>query len=175
MKTKNKVLVSGTIDPEVFESLTRYCQAHPNRSRSQVMSLALSQFFSPEQQDQRQRVVAQNLDRLYWHVHNHSKRMSQELRVIREMLALFVRTFYNHMPDVPEEHREAAAADGQLRFAHFLEILAEHAGSGPSALELMPEPAVAAPEKGTDADELLPESSELETGGKKEESDDHGK
>ncbi len=175
MKTKNKVLVSGTIDPEVFESLTRYCQAHPNRSRSQVMSLALSQFFSPEQQDQRQQVVAQNLDRLHWHVHNHSKRTSQELRVIREMLALFVRTFYNHTPGMPEEHREAAAADGQLRFARFLEILAEHAGSGPSALELMPEPAVAAPEDTTDADERLSEFGELQTGEMKEESDGNGK
>jgi hypothetical protein len=169
MRPKNKILVSGTIDPEVFQALCRYCQVNPSQSRSAIMSLALRQFLSPEHQEERQRVVAENLDRLYWHAQNHAKRMNQELRVIREMLALFVRTFYNHTPGVPEDRRDAAAADGQARFVRFLEILAEHAGDGPSALELMPELTVVEQREGLPHDESLFDFDQSEAAGKPEE------
>lgn len=144
MPTKpSKVMLSGTVDPDVFDALVHYCAAHPRQSRSQVVTRALRQLLLPEYQEERERVLAENLDRMYWHQHNQADRVNRDLRTLTEMLALLVRTFYNHTPAVPDGMRAAAAADGEARFARFLEVLAEHVGPGRSALERMPEPAVA--------------------------------
>ncbi|HMO83612.1 MAG TPA: hypothetical protein PKC18_01695 [Lacipirellulaceae bacterium] len=140
--TKHKVLVSGSIDPDVFEALERHCRAHPSRSRSAVITQALRQLLSPDHQEERERVLTANLDRLYWHQHNQAGHERQELRTIKEMIALLVRTFYNHTPEIPESHRQAAAASGEKRFNQFLDVLVAQIAPGQSALERMPEPAV---------------------------------
>jgi hypothetical protein len=159
----SKVMLSGTIDPDVFESLARYCAAHPQQSRSQVLTRALRQLLLPDFQEERERVLAENLDRLYWHQHNHAERVDRDLRVLTEMVALGIRTFYNHTPAMPEGMRAAAAADGEARFARFLEVVAEHVGPGRSALERMPEPAVATGAvAGPDEDALLTDEPEEE-------------
>ena len=98
-------MLSGTWDPDVFEALARYCAAHPRQSRSAVLTWALRQLLLPEYQEERERVLAENLDRMYWHAHNHAERVNRDLRVLTEMLALGVRTFYNHTPAVPEGMR----------------------------------------------------------------------
>ena len=141
---KHKVLVSGSIDPEVFEALEKHCRAHPSRSRSAVITQALRQLLSPDFQEERERVLSANLDRLYWHQHNQAGYTKQELRTIKEMIALLIRTFYNHTPEIPEGQRQAAAANGEKRFNQFLEVLATQIAPGQSALERMPEPAVVA-------------------------------
>ena len=139
---KNKVLVSGSIDPDVFEALQTHCRANPRQSRSRVISDALRRRLFPEHQEERERVLTANLDRLYWHQHNHADRVARDLRTVQEMLALFVRTFYIHIPEPPADAREAAAVRGEQRLNRFLQRLAEQVGPGKSALERMPEPAV---------------------------------
>jgi len=150
---KHKVLVSGSIDPDVFEALERHCRAHPSRSRSAVITQALRQLLSPDYQEERERVISENLDRLYWHQHNQALHARQELRTLKEMLALLVRTFYNHTPEIPEGQRQAAAASGEKRFNQFLDALAAQVGPGPSALERMPKPAIVRPEDVPDDDD----------------------
>lgn len=150
---KHKILVSGSIDPDVFDALEQHCRAHPSRSRSAVITQALRQLLSPEYQEERERVLTANLDRLYWHQHNQAGHTKHELRTIKEMVALLVRTFYNHTPEVPEGQRQAAAANGEKRFNQFIEALAAQVGPGPSLLERMPEPATVRPEDVPDPEE----------------------
>lgn len=145
-KDQGKVRLTGTIDPDVSEALEAFCRSHPKASRSAVMAQALRQYLFPDHREERERVLTENLDRLYWRHHNQSERTDRELRTIREMLALFVRTFYNHIPEVPASERKAAAIKGEQRFGRFQEVLAEHLGPGKSALELMPEEAIVRPE-----------------------------
>jgi len=145
-RKNNKVVISGSIDADVVEALTKHCEANPRLSRSAVMTQALRQLLFPEHQEERERVLTENLDRLWWHQHNQADRVNRELRTIEEMLALFVRTFYNHTPQVPDNHRDAAATSGEKRFSQFLEALAANLGPGKSVLERMPEPAVVPPD-----------------------------
>ena len=152
----HKVLVSGSIDPDVFELLQAHCRAHPRLSRSAVMSRALRQLLSPEHQEERERVLTDNLDRLYWRLHNHADRVDGDLRLVKEMLTLFVRTFYNHVPELPPEVREAAAMQGERRLRRFMEVLAENVGTGKSRLERMPEEAP--PEDVTPHDTITPDA-----------------
>ena len=137
---ERKVMVSGSLDPEVFAALEKHCRANPHVSRSQVMNRAVRQFLLPDYQEARQRVVAETLDRLVWQQHNQAKGMAQEQRKLYELVMLLARTFYYHIPEVPAGERPAAVASGDKRFHRFLAVLAENAGDGPSPLQLMPQP-----------------------------------
>lgn len=139
----SKVLLSGSIDPDVYAALQAHCQRHPQVSRSAVVSRALRQYLLPDYQEERERVLAANLDRLWWHQHNLADRLDRDLVTIREMLAMLVRTFYIHTPEVPESQREGAILSGEQRFNRFLVVVAEHLGPGKSALQRMPESAIA--------------------------------
>jgi len=103
-------------------------------------------------------VLTANLDKLYWHQHNQGSYVREELRTLREMVALLTRTFYNHMPEIPESQRQAAAISGEKRFNQFLEVLVMQIGPGQSALERMPEPAMVTaddvPDPNDDADDV---------------------
>lgn len=136
----NKVLLSGSIDPDVYAALQSHCSRHPQGSRSAVVSRALRQYLLPDYQEERERVLAANLDRLWWHQHHLADRLDRELRLVREMLALLVRTYYIHTPEVPEVDRQAAVLSGEKRFNRFLAKVAEQAGPGKSALEQTPQP-----------------------------------
>lgn len=152
-KDPNKVRLTGSIEPDVADALEAFCRNHPKLSRSAVMAQALRRFLFPDYQEERERVLTENLDRLYWRQSRHAERVDRELRVIREMLALFVRTFYNHTPEVPPSERSAAAIKGEQRFSRFQKVLAEHLGPGKSALEQMPEEAVVTAEDAVAPDE----------------------
>ena len=149
-KQQNTVRLTGTIEADVHKALENHCRSHPETSRSAVMARALRRFLFPEHGEERERVLTENFDRLYWHQHNHADRMDRELRVIREMLAMFVRTFYNHTVDIPPGDRRAAKLSGEARFDRFLQALAENTGPGKSALERMPEPDVVRAEDAPD-------------------------
>lgn len=136
---ENKVLLSGSIDPDVYAALQEHCRRYPQSSRSAVVSRALRQFLLPDYQEEQHRVLAANLDRLLWYQHNLADRLERELRLVREMLALLVRTYYIHTPEVPEPERQGAVVSGEKRFNRFLAKVAEQIGPGKSALERMPQ------------------------------------
>lgn len=138
----SKVLLSGSIDPDVYEALQAHCRRRPQTSRSAVVSRALRQYLLPDYQEERERVLAANLDRLWWHQHNLADRLDRDLATVREMLAMLVRTFYIHIPEVPEPQREGAILSGEQRFNRFLAVVAEHLGPGKSSLQRMPEPEI---------------------------------
>lgn len=152
-KQQNTVRLTGTIEEDVHEALEAHCRSHPEVSRSSVMARALRRFLFPEHQEERERMLTENFDRLYWHQHNHADRVDRELRMVREMLALFVRTFYNHTAEIPPGERRAAKLSGEVRFDRFLKALAENVGPGKSALERMPEPGIVTPEEAPDPGE----------------------
>ena len=141
----SKVLLSGSIDPDVYEALQVHCRRRPQVSRSAVVSRALRQYLLPDYQEERERVLAANLDRLWWHQHNLADRLDRDLATVREMLAMLVRTFYIHIPEIPESQREGAILSGEQRFNRFLAVVAEHLGPGKSSLQRMPEPAIVEP------------------------------
>lgn len=168
-KTKaNKVLLSGSIDPDVYEALQTHCRRRPQLSRSAVVSRALRQYLLPDYQEERERVLAANLDRLWWHQHHLADRLDRDLRLVREMLALLVRTYYIHTPEIPEADRQAAVLSGEKRFSRFLAKVAEQAGPGKSALEQMPQPDDSSPLP--DGNTSMPRSGDLGIGAFKLES-----
>jgi hypothetical protein len=61
-------------------------------------------------------------------------------QVLKEMVGLLIRTFFNHIAAVPPKQMEAALVSGKARFNRFLDILATNLRSGQSVLNDLPVP-----------------------------------
>lgn len=60
-----------------------------------------------------------------------------DLHVLKEMIGLFVQAFYNHIPPVAESQKADAQRSGQIRYEHFIEVLARNIRDRQSALSAM--------------------------------------
>ena len=132
-----KEKVSGRVDADLLAAVDRYCSA-TGQTRSDVLVEGLRRVVTPEYFEERERVVAETLDRLVWLVTRLDRHARRELKVLTEMLGLFVRAYYNHTPrTTPASLREFQAA-GRERFEAFMAILARNVGPGRSMLEQVP-------------------------------------
>jgi hypothetical protein len=132
-----KEKISGRVDPDLLAAVDRYCQAN-RQTRSDVLTRGLRWAVTPEYQEERERVVAETLDRIAWQLARLDGRVRREMNVLQEMLGLFVRAYYNHTPKIPEPSRNEFRAAGKERFDAFMQALAENVGPGRSMLEQVP-------------------------------------
>ena len=84
------------------------------------------------------------------------KRMEQrvrlELAVLKELVGLGMRSFFNHTPPVPEPNKGAALLSGKQRFGRYLDLVATNLRGGQSILGDVPLPEPA----GNDGDDKTP-------------------
>lgn len=97
-------------------------------SQSSIVAAALAAFLSPEAAHQREAAIAKRLDLLSRQV----ERLAAHQEIGLETLALFVRYTLAVAPPVPAEHQDAARAQGEARFAKFVEQLGRHLQRGGS-------------------------------------------
>ncbi|OZI30017.1 CopG family transcriptional regulator [Bordetella genomosp. 10] len=97
-------------------------------SKSSIVAAALTSWLSPDAGDQREAAIAKRLDRLT----RQFERLERDQNIEIETLALFVRYFLTVSTPVPEAHRDAARAQGKVRFEQFVEQLGRHLMRGRS-------------------------------------------
>lgn len=102
-------------------------------SVSGIVAAAVSAFLSPEG-DQRE-VIARRLDRLS----RQFERLERDQTILIEALALYVRYYLTVSTSVPEAHLVAAKAQGQARFAQFIEQLGRRLQRGHSLVRELSE------------------------------------
>jgi hypothetical protein len=68
------------------------------------------------------------------------RRRVYDQQVLKEMVGLLIRSFFNHIPAVPPKEKEAALMSGKVRFNRWLDILARNLRSGQSVLNDLPVP-----------------------------------
>lgn len=107
-------------------------------SVSGIVATAVAAFLSPEA-DGRQ-AIAKRLDRLS----RQFERLERDQAILIEALALYVRYYLTVSTPVPESHVAAAKAQGQARFAQFIEQLGRRLVRGHSLVrelaEIEPDP-----------------------------------
>ncbi|MBB3014203.1 CopG family transcriptional regulator [Cupriavidus alkaliphilus] len=91
-------------------------------SKSSIVAAALASWLSPDAGDQREAAIAKRLDRLS----RQFERLERDQSILIETLALYVRYYLTVSTPVPEEHQQAARAQGKARFEQFVEQLARH-------------------------------------------------
>ncbi len=111
-------------------------------SKSSLVAAALAAFLSPEGANQREAAIAKRLDQLT----RQGERLAEHQEIGLETLALFVRYTLAVSPPVTADQQDAARAQGEARFARFVEQLGRHLQRGGSLVksvhaEIQPEAA----------------------------------
>lgn len=84
--------------------------------------------------------ILQAVERVFNLIQRIDRRRVYDQQVLKEMLGLLIRSFFNHTPAVPAKDREAAIFSGKARFNRFLDMLAANLRSGQSVLNDLPVP-----------------------------------
>ena len=99
-----------------------------NLSRSSVVAAALAAFLSPEGGERREVATAKRLDKLT----RQFEKVERDQTILIETMALFVRYYLSVTTPIPDEHQDAARAQGRGRFEQFVDQLARHLQRGGS-------------------------------------------
>jgi hypothetical protein len=99
-------------------------------SKSSLVAVALTNFLSPEMAERREQAATRRMEKLI----RQFGRLERDQAILLETLALFIRHYLATTVPVPEEHQEAARAQGRARFEQFVEQLGKHLQRGTSAL-----------------------------------------
>jgi hypothetical protein len=78
-------------------------------SRSSIVAAALAAFLSPEGGERREVATARRLDKLG----RQFERLERDQTILIETVALFVRYYLSVTTPIPEEHQDAARAQGR--------------------------------------------------------------
>ena len=93
--------------------------SHPKVSRSEVINKALELYLSAESEAARNNPLLRRLDQMTRQI----EKLRQRLIVLSEGHALFVRYFLTSVPPAPEPKRQAARAEGAVRFEEYRKAL----------------------------------------------------
>jgi predicted transcriptional regulator len=100
-------------------------------SRSSIVAAALASFLSPEGGERREAATARRLDKLA----RQFERLERDQTILIETVALYVRYYLSVTSPIPEEHQDAARAQGRGRFEQFIEQLGRHLQRGGSLVK----------------------------------------
>jgi len=115
---------------------------HMNTSVSAAIAEAAKESLLSSYRTERETEILKAVERNFFAIRRIDQRVSFELRVLKEMLGLSVRSFLNHIPAVPDEEKIAALLSGKVRFARYLDVLAKNLRNGDSSLGDVAEPPV---------------------------------
>ena len=139
----DKYPLTVRLDDQLFAAVKARA-AQTRASLGSVVVDAARQSLLPEYREKQEEHLGRAMDRCFNRlVKLHEDQQSQH-ELLREMLALFVRTFLRHIPAVKPEHKDAAWANADKRFESFLDVLAANRQNRLSVMD--PAPAQESPQ-----------------------------
>jgi hypothetical protein len=124
------------------DELMKVVRVQATLTRSSLGSVvvdAARQALMPEYQQKQEQVLLKVMDRCFNRLVKMHEDQQAQHELVREMLAMFVRTFFRHTPVVKPEVREAATASAARRFEVFLDALATNRRNRMSVMDPRPE------------------------------------
>ena len=107
-------------------------------SLGSVVVDAARQALMPEYQQKQEQVLLQAMNRCFNRMVKMHEDQQAQHELVREMLGMFVRTFFRHTPVVKPELRDAATASAARRFEVFLDTLAANRRNRRSVMDPAP-------------------------------------
>jgi hypothetical protein len=109
------------------DELLKVVKVQATLTRSSLGSVvvdAARQALMPEYREKQEQILLKAMDRCFNRLVKMHEDQQTQHELVREMLAIFVRTFLRHTPAVRPEHKDAAWASAANRFEVFLDALA---------------------------------------------------
>ena len=107
-------------------------------SLGSVVVDAARQALMPEYRQKQEQILLKAMDRCFNRLVKMHEDQQTQHELVREMLAMFVRTFLRHTPAVRPEHKDAARASAANRFEVFLDALATNCRNRRSVMDPAP-------------------------------------
>ena len=104
-----------------------------------VVADAATQTLLATYRSDREAELLKAVERVFFKLQKLEKRQNLDLLILKEMVGLSIRAYFNHTPEVPEHERSAALLSAKARFHRYLDTLARNLRQNKSILGDVPE------------------------------------
>jgi hypothetical protein len=135
----SKTQLSVFLEPQVLQA-ARQRAAEMKLSISAVVADAAKESLLSAYRSERELEILKAVERNFNSVRRLDRRLAVELAVLKEMVGLGMRSFFNHTTPIPDGTKAAAILSGKQRFHSYLDTLAKNLRKGESILGDVPLP-----------------------------------
>jgi hypothetical protein len=129
-----KPRIFGYVSESTYFKL-KLAAARPNNNVSDILDKAIAHWLSEDRREDQLNALLRRLDGIL----REQERTRLKLAIQSEAHALFVKYFLTVIPQVPEEKRKAAKAEGEKRFGLYTEALHDIVSDATRSLVGLPE------------------------------------
>lgn len=99
-----------------------------------VVADAATQMLLATYRADREAEVLKAVERVFFKLQKLEKHQHLDLLILKEMVGLGIRAYFNHTPEILESQRSAAQLSGKARYRHYLDTLARNVRQNKSIL-----------------------------------------
>jgi hypothetical protein len=134
---EHKTRFTVWMDPEVLRA-AKARAVQDGSTVSEALAAAAKRDLIDANRQNTEAQILQAVERVFNLIQRIDRRRVYDQQVLKEMLGLLIRSFFNHTPATPKNDKEAALLSGKVRFNRFLDVLAANLRSGQSVLNDLP-------------------------------------
>ena len=118
-------------------------------SMSAVVADAAKESLLSAYRSEREQEILKAVERNFHALRRLDQRLALEIQILKEMVGLGMRSFFNHTTPIPDATKTAAILSGKQRFHGYLDTLAKNLRKGESILGDLPLPELESPTEST--------------------------
>ena len=99
-----------------------------------VVADAATQTLLATYRSDREAEILKAVERVFFKLQKLEKHQHLDLLILKEMVGLGIRAYFNHTPEILESQRSAAQLSGKARYRHYLDTLARNVRQNKSIL-----------------------------------------
>ena len=143
----HRVQLTVRLEPHVMQA-ARHRAGDMKRSLSATVAEAAKESLLSSYRSEREQEILKAVDRNFHALRRFERQIRFEIQVLKEMIGVGMRSFFNHTTPIPDATKNAALRSGKERFARYLDVLAANLRSGESILKDLPLPELGEPNVG---------------------------
>jgi hypothetical protein len=133
----NRVQVTVRLEPRVLQAAKQRA-SEMKVSLSAALAEAAKESLLSSYRSEREQEILKAADRNFHAVRRLEQQLRLDIQVLKEMVGLGMRSFFNHTTAIPDMLKTAALLSGKQRFHRFLDLLARNLRTGESILSDIP-------------------------------------
>jgi hypothetical protein len=141
----HRVQLTVRLEPQVMQAAEQR-SSDMKVSLSAAVAEAAKESLLSSYRSEREQEILKAVDRNFHALRRFERQFRLEIQVLKEMIGVGMRSFFNHTTPIPEATKNAAIRSGKERLHRYLDMVAANLRSGESILKDLPLPDSAEPE-----------------------------
>jgi hypothetical protein len=133
----NRIQVTVRLEPRVLQAAKQRA-SEMKVSLSAALAEAAKESLLSSYRSEREQEILKAADRNFHALRRLEQQVRLDIQVLKEMVGLGMRSFFNHTTAIPDTLKTAALLSGKQRFHRFLDLLARNLRTGESILSDVP-------------------------------------